>query len=387
MRACIRADPQKSGREDARSSRMIKSYPKVEIREEGMREGMQIEDAGIPVEDKIRLLNALSETGLNHIVVGSFVSPKYTPQMAHIDEVMAGVKPKEGVTYTALALNERGVQRAKEYSFLTFGGRAPTLSCHLCDIFIRRNTNRSQADELARWPGIVAAAKESGAEAAGIGLGAAWGSNFSGKFTSEDRMKFLEHEHALWDEAGIPVTSASFADPMSWCSPEAVEEQLTILKERWPEIKRFHLHLHDARNMAMASIYAALRVLDAEDTLSIDTTIGGIGGCPYCGNGRATGMAPTEDVVNMLEEMGIETGVDIEKLIRVVWMMEEVIGRPAMGHVSKAGPMPHGDKLYDANIPFVETHEQAKHFLLGPSVLEGGIYPWDEPIVSDQVRR
>ena len=96
--------------------------------------------------------------------------------------------------------------------------------------------------------------------------------------------------------------------------------------------------------MALPSIYAALRVLDERCELQMETTAGGVGGCPYCGNGRATGMAATEDVVNMLEEMGIETGVDLDKLIEAVWLLEEIIGRPTPGHVSKAGPLPHGER-------------------------------------------
>ena len=366
---------------------MARQWATVEITEEGMREGMQIEDENISVEDKIRLLDALSETGLKTINVGSFVSPRYTPQMAKIDEIVSGFHPKEGVTYTALALNERGIQRAREYSPpLTVGDRGvPSLSCHVCDVFVRRNANRSQEQEIERWPAIVAAATEGGATEAGIGMNAAWGSNFVGEFTQERRMELLEREHALWDEAGIKVTRVSLGDPMSWNRPWVVEAQLEAIKERWPAITRFSLHLHDARGLALASTYAALRVLDSTDTLHTDTTIGGIGGCPYCGNGRATGMAPTEDVINMLEEMGIDTGVDLEKLIRVVWMLEEILGRPSMGHVSKGGGLPRGDELYDANMPFVETFEQARHFLEGPSAYEGGIYPWSEPITSPQL--
>jgi hydroxymethylglutaryl-CoA lyase len=135
--------------------------------------------------------------------------------------------------------------------------------------------------------------------------------------------------------------------------------------------------------MAIASAYAALRTLSPEDTLELDGTIGGYGGCPYCGNGRATGMSPTEDLLHMMEDMGIETGVDIDKLIDCVWMAERIVGRELYGHVSKAGPRPKTvDKLYDVNMPFVETLEQAKHFKLGPSAYEGGIYPYNEPITS-----
>ena len=363
---------------------MAREWAKVELSEEGMREGMQIEDANISVEDKIRLIDALSKTGIKNINVGSFVSPKYTPQMEKIDEIVSGFHPEDSVRYYALALNERGVQRAQEYSPPLDMTRRniPTLGCHQCDVFIRRNANRSQADEIARWPGVVAAAKENGATQAGIGTNASWGSNFLGEFSHEDRMSYLERQHGMWDEAGIEVVSVSLGDPMSWCRPWVVAEQLEIIKKRWPEINQWRLHLHDARGFALASTYAALEVLEPKDTLSIDSTIGGIGGCPYCGNGRATGMAPTEDIVNMLNEMGIETGIDLDQVVRVVWMLEEILGRPTMGHVSKAGPLPRGEKRYDANMPFVETFEQAKHFLLGPSVYEGGIYPWAKPIES-----
>jgi hydroxymethylglutaryl-CoA lyase len=363
---------------------MARQWAKVELAEEGMREGLQIEDANIPVEQKIRLLDALSKTGIKQINVGSFVSPRYTPQMAHIDEIVQGFKPEPGVTYTALALNDRGVQRAREYAPpLTVGRGTFSLGCHQCDVFVRRNANRSQADEIARWPATVAAAKEAGATEAGIGTNASWGSNFLGEFSQEQRMAFLERQHAMWDEAGIKVTSVSLGDPMSWNRPWVVAEQLETIKKRWPDVVNWRLHLHDGRGFALASTYAALTVLEPQDSLHIDTTIGGIGGCPYCGNGRATGMAPTEDVVNMLNEMGIETGIDLDQVVRVVWMLEEILGRPTMGHISKAGPLPRGEKLYDANMPFVETFEQAKHFLLGPSTYEGGIYPWSEPIKSD----
>ena len=180
-------------------------------------------------------------------------------------------------------------------------------------------------------------------------------------------------------------------DPMSWCRPDKVEDSVSLVKERWPEIRHFRLHLHNGRNMAIPSAYAALRVLEPDDTLDLDGSIGGIGGCPYCGNGRATGQAPTEDLLHMMDDMGIETGVDIDKLIDCVWMCEEIIGRTAYGHVSKAGPRPKvPGELYDVNAPFIETMEQAKHFKSGPKAYEGGIYPYNEPISSpyrDRVER
>lgn len=363
----------------------MRGWPKVIYKEESMREGMQIEDAGISVDDKVALLDALSETGLKHIVVGSFVSPKWTPQMARIDEIVSKFTPKPGVTYTAVLMNERGVERAREYSppLTIQASPYPRLSCHLCDVFARRNTNRTQQQEIERWPSIVANALNNNVKEAGIGISAAWGSNFLGEFSIDIQMRVLEAQHRRWDEAGVRVVSCSLVDTMSFSTPYRVEETISRIKEQWPHIRHFDLHLHNARNMALGSVYEAMRILGPEDTLELMGSIGGIGGCPYCGNGRATGTAPTEDVLHMLDGMGIETGVDMDRLIACVWMAEEIIGRPLFGHVSKAGPRPKGiDRLYDLNIPFVETMEQARHFKTGPDAYKGGLYPYKEPIVS-----
>ncbi|MCI0801266.1 MAG: citramalate synthase [Chloroflexi bacterium] len=360
-------------------------WPIVKYKEEGMREGMQIEDAQISVDDKVRLLDALSETGLKTIVVGSFVSPKWTPQMERIDEIVTKFTPKPGVTYTALALNSRGVERAKNYSPpLTIERDAyPRLNVHMCDVFVRRNTNRTQMQEMERWPQVVAQAQELSIKEAGIGTNASWGSNFMGEFPVDNLMTMLERQHSMWDEVGIDVRSVSMGDPMSHCTPAKVEESVYRVKEMWPEVNHIRLHLHNGRNMAIASAYAAMKVLGPDDTLELDGTIGGFGGCPYCGNGRSTGMAPSEDLLHMMEDMGIPTGVDIDKLIDCVWMAEDIIGRELYGHVSKAGPRPKTlDKLYDIDMPFVETPEQARHFKKGPEAYEGGLYPYSEPITS-----
>jgi hydroxymethylglutaryl-CoA lyase len=369
---------------------MAGRYPTIVYTEEGMREGMQIEDAKIPLEAKVALLDALSETGLKRIVVGSFVSPKYTPQMARMDELMKMFRPKAGVTYLALALNEKGVERAKQYAppLTMEKDKLPRLFCHMCDVFARRNTNRSQMQEMAAWPRIIAAAKERGAKEAGIATNASFGSNFVGDFTPDMVMKFLEKQHELWDAAGIKVTSVGIGDPMGWCHPVKVEEIFTRVKKRWPDVTDFRAHLHNSRGMALPSTYAAIKCLEAKDTLHIEGTIGGVGGCPYCGNGRATGMVATEDLMHMLEGMGIETGVDLDKLIECVWLLEETIGRMAWGHVSRTGPRPTRlEQMYDANAPFVETLEQAKHFKLGPKMYEGCINPWSEPITSPYLDR
>jgi len=370
---------------------MAVRYPKIVYVEEVMREGMQIEDANIPVEAKAELLNALSETGLKNIVVGSFVSPKYTPQMKSIEAVLAKFKPKEGVTYTAMIPNERGVERAKAFSpplTIKQGRGLPRLMVHQCDVFARRNYNRSQMREMSSWAKTVAMAKANGATAAGIGTNATFGSNFLGDFSVDVTMTFLKKQHELWDAAGIKVTSVSVGDPMGWTHPAKVEEIFGRIREMWPDITDFRAHLHNSRGMAITSAYAAIRALDDRHTLSMEGTLGGVGGCPYCGNGQATGMMATEDFMHMLEGMGIETGVNLDKLIECCWMLEEILGRNAWGHVSRAGPRPtKKERLYNANAPFVETLQQAKHFKLGPKAYEGGIVPWSEPIASPYLER
>ena len=150
----------------------------------------------------------------------------------------------------------------------------------------------------------------------------------------------------------------------------------------------------DDRERTLLERFAQVSRATIKGTLvvgAVQGTIGGIGGCPYCGNGAAMGMAATEDVMHMLEGMGIETGVDLDKLIDCVWMLEEMLGRMTWGHVSRAGPRPMSpERLFSPNVPFVETIGQARHFRLGPTLYEGCIVPWSEPITSpylDRVRQ
>lgn len=359
-------------------------FPDVVLVEEGMREGLQIEDAGVPVKDKIRLLDSLSATGLRRIVVGSFVSPKWTPQMAGIDEIVEGFTPAPGVTYTALALNARGVERRAAYipHKLSLEDERPATLVHLCDVFARRNTNRSQQQEIDTWPGIVERAVADGVTEAQMGVNAAWGSNWLGPFRHEQRMDLLERQYAMWTEQGIAVTKVFLGDPMGWNMPHHVEEDLRAIQERWPSVTTFHLHLHNTRGMAPISAYSALRTVDERCTVILDASIGGMAGCPYCGNGRAAALTPTEDLVHLLDGLGFDTGVDLDKLIETVVLAEEILGHRLYGHVSKAGGPPRGDALYPMDLPFIETLEQAQHFRLGPASYEGAMSPWKEPITS-----
>ena len=363
----------------------MSNYPKVILTEEGMRDGLQIERADIAVADKVRLLDMLSETGLKEIAVGSFVSPRWVPQMACVEELVRGFHPKSGVTYTATALNEIGRERLKQFCPpLSDKKYQAQTAVYLCDVFAQRNINRTIAQQTARWPKAIEEAKSKGAKEAGISVSAAWGSNWTGDVSEDDRMKMLEKQYRLWEEAGIPVTKIGISDPMGWNMPDQVEHQLATIKKRWPSIRSFDLHLHNTRGMALTSSYVALRALDSTDTLRLQPAIGGMGGCPFCGNGRSAGLAPTEDLIHMMEGMGIDTGVDLEKLIEAVWMAEEIVGHPLWGHVSKGGPRPRGKKLYAMDMPFVETLEEARHFIKGADAYRGAPSPWKEAIKSPQ---
>jgi len=357
--------------------------PTVVIVEEGMREGMQIESTDISVAAKVELLDALSATGLAHIVVGSFVSPRWVPQMASIEDILATFTPNPAVTYTALALNAKGAERRAAF--------VPPLSppdglgrsmVHLCDVFVRRNTARSAADEIAALPRTVSAAAGAGATEAVVAVNAAWGSNWLGEFSQQQRTECIELQMRAWASAGIATTGIYLGDPMSWNTPRAVRAQVRYIVERWPEVRTIHLHLHDGRGGALTSAYAALGELDERHTLIVDAAIGGMGGCPYCGNGRATKMIPTEDLVALLEGEGIGTGVDLAALIEAAHLAERVVGHELYGRVSKAGPRPGPDSLYPMDMPLVETIEQAQHFRLGPRTYAGAPAPWKEPIRS-----
>lgn len=359
------------------------TYPKVEIVEEGPREGFQIESAAIAPTAKVRLIDALSGTGLRTIVVGSFVSPRWTPQMANIDEIVETFTPRPGVTYRAVVMNDRGVQRMQKY-VPPLEPVAPVgrTAVHLCDVFVRRNGNRSQDNEIARWDDAVRRGVANQVREAEIGLGAAWGSNWCGMFDEAHRMQMLERQYDLWQAAGVPVTRIWLADPMAWNLPHHVESQIRAVQARWPEIRRWHLHLHNARGSALLSAYAALRCLSEDDTLVLDASVGGMGGCPYGGHGRATRMIPTEDLVDLLEELGIDTGVDLDALVEASHLAETIVGHELWGHVSKAGPRPRGERLYDMAMPLIETFEQAQHFRRGPAVYADAPSPWREPITS-----
>jgi hydroxymethylglutaryl-CoA lyase len=347
----------------------------VTILDETMREGLQIEDKDIPVSEKLRLLDALGETGARVINIGSFGSPKWCPQMANIDELAERFVPKPGVTYTAATYNAKGVERAKKYHpKLQLSHAKFRTRCDLSETFNMRNFNLTGEEERSRWPGAIRKAQETGQKEGQVNVGSPFGCNFEGEAPLERALQAMADQIELWHEAGIPVTTVTFADATGWNLPHRVRRLLEAVRERWPEIKDIGCHFHNTRGMAIASYYEALQL----GATRFWTCLGGMGGCPYCGNGRAAGLPPTEDLVFMCEEMGIETGYKLDKLIEAAAIAEEVVGHPLYGHVSKAGPLPRGERLYAKDLPFVETLEEAQHYRKGAAVCAHQIAPWKE---------
>lgn len=356
---------------------MTSKLPKsVNITDDTMREGLQIEDANIPVSEKLRLLDALGETGAKVISIGSFAHPKWTPQMACIDEIAEKFVPKPGIKYTAAVFNAKGFQRADQYYPKIDVRPSGRFGVHveLCDSFARRNYNRTQAQQIMSIDDTVQRAKAAGAEYGSVALGNPFGSNFEGPFSLEQRMDMLELMINKFHDGGIKVQRLSFLEAMGWNTPHSVRETLMAVQDKWPEITVFHCHLHNQRGATIASYYEAM-LLGATE---FDTCIGGMGGCPYCGNGRSAGHVPTEDLVDMCHEMGIETGYNLDKLIEAAVIAEEVVGHALWGHVSKSGPRPYGDNIYPIDMPFVETLEEAAHFRNGAGVYEGQLSPWKD---------
>ncbi len=354
---------------------MNKLPKSVEIRDDTMREGLQIESKDIPVAEKLRLLDALGETGTKVISIGSFVSPKWTPQMACIDEIAERFEPKSGVTYTAAVFNRQGFERAdKYYPKIDVRTREFMTHVEVGAIFAMRNYNRTPEQMLRQGDATIERAKQTGALSGGIVFGNPFGSNFEGDFTLEQSLAVLEEAIDRWHEQGLTVNSCRIIDDMGACMPHQLIEMLSAITERWPEITDFGLHLHNQRGVANICYYEALKF----GVTRFDTSLGGLGGCPYCGNGRSAGHVPTEDLVYMCEEMGVETGLDLDKLIEAAAIAEEVVGHPLWGHVSKAGPRPRGETLYPRDMPFVEALEEASHFRNGPSVYAHQVKPWTE---------
>jgi hydroxymethylglutaryl-CoA lyase len=352
------------------------TYPKVLITDETLRDGLQIERPGVTVAEKLELLNRMVGAGLKRMVVGAFVNPKWSPQMGDTYELVKQIEPRQDVKFFSLALNDRGRQERKAFTPPLSEEEFPATHIHLCGVFILRNTNKTLDDQERSWRLPIDRAVAAGLKESAIGLSSGFGSNWSGKVTHEARMAALQKQYDAWNEAGITVRRVDMADPMAWNTPTEVVKDIKEIHKRFPTIDIFHLHFHNARGLALLSLYEALKLLKPTDTLIADTAIGGIGGCPYCGNGQATGMIATEDLVHLLHNLGIETGINLNALIETSYRLSEILGRQLHSQVSMNGPLPADDSLYSEDVPVVFTFQEAQHFRLGSKVYEGNARPW-----------
>ena len=214
----------------------MSNYPKVLITDETLRDGLQIEREGVTLEEKLEILNLMVAAGLNRIVVGAFVNPKWSPQMADSLELVKRLKQTPHVDFFVLALNERGRLERLEH--------APPLSIepihathlHVCPIFIQRNTNRTLEEQEQSWQAPIERSISEGKKLGAIGLSAGWGSNFSGEFTHSTRMQLLTKQYEAWDKQGIAVTRIDMADPMAWNTPTAVAQDIKAITQLFPSI-------------------------------------------------------------------------------------------------------------------------------------------------------
>jgi hydroxymethylglutaryl-CoA lyase len=304
----------------------------VDIHEEGPREGFQIEPGPIPTADKIALVEGLAETGLKHIQVASFVNTRLVPGWADAEAVVGGFRPKPGIHYSALWFNETGMNRA-----LAFRGRLTmtgSISLAASNAFSIKNLNRGHAENLDAMRKQTAVHLKAGIPVTRIGVMAAFGCNYQGDITPAQIVQTVADGMAVAAGHGCTITDISLADTMGWATPIRIERGIAAVRERWPEA-RIGLHLHDTRGLAVANAHAGLKM----GVSKFDTTVGGLGGCPFAGQKGAAGNICTEELVLLCEEMGIATGVDLDALIEVGRMAERIVGHVLPSELIHAGSL------------------------------------------------
>ena len=303
----------------------------IEIREEGPREGFQIEKEFIPTARKIELINALGKTGLKHIQIVSFVDPRRVPNAADADEVVAGMTTQPGVHYTALWLNDKGFERAVATKRLHINGG---LNLSASDAFIKRNQNRSIAEQLASLPASLEKYKAQNVEIDGGLLSAAFGCNYEGDVSAAKVVDLVGKMVDVARNGGVPFKRLTLADTMGWATPLSIKRTVGAVQDKFPDLD-IVLHLHDTRGMGIANAYAGLEM----GVRRYDAAVAGLGGCPFAGHKGAAGNVCTEDLVFMCDEMGIETGLDLNALIECANLAEEIVGHPLPGAVMKGGSL------------------------------------------------
>ncbi|MBM3567984.1 MAG: hydroxymethylglutaryl-CoA lyase [Alphaproteobacteria bacterium] len=303
---------------------------RVEIHEEGPREGFQIEPGPIASADKVRLIEALAETGLKRIDCVSFVDPKRVPGQADAAEVAAAIRKRPGVRYTGLWLNTRGFERARQTQ-LDLSGRALISAS---DLFSLKNSGKDNAASLAEQRGWLKSYRELGMAVEWATVMTAFGCNFEGRIAPAKTVERIGQLLALVAEEGFALKGVLLADTVGFAAPNGIEATVGAVRSRWPDL-RIGLHLHDTRGTGLANAYAALRM----GIERFDGSCAGLGGCPFAGHKGAAGNICTEDLVFMCHELGIETGIDLERLIECARLAETIVGHPLPGKVMKGGSL------------------------------------------------
>jgi hydroxymethylglutaryl-CoA lyase len=304
----------------------------VAINEEGPREGFQIEKGPIATARKVELIDALSDTGVKQIQVVSFVSPQAVPGMADADDVVRRFHPRPDVRYTALWLNERGFERALGVrSRLAVSG---SIVLTASETFLRHNQRCSMAENLDAQRRMAARYKASGVEVKRAGIMAAFGCNFEGDIGMVRIMELLRQILDIAAEHDFTLSELTLADTMAWATPASIKHVVGAVRERHPSL-RITLHLHDTRGMGIANAYAGLEM----GVDSFDAAVAGLGGCPFAAHAGAAGNVCTEDLVFMCEEMGIATGIDLERMIAAARLAEDIVGHPLPGSVMRGGAL------------------------------------------------
>jgi hydroxymethylglutaryl-CoA lyase len=287
----------------------------ISIREVGPRDGLQNE-APVPTAAKVELIDALSGTGVRRIEAVSFVHPKAIPQMADADEVWAKIARNPDVRYSALVPNVRGAQRALTADFTDI-----EVVVSASDTHNRRNINRGTDESLAELPELIDLLHGADASAELI-IATSFGCPFEGDVDPGRVASIVDQAVAMG------VDRVAFGDTTGMATPRRVRDVLTRVTAEIPML----CHFHNTRGTGLANILAAIDLGVTE----FDASVGGLGGCPYAPG--ATGNVATEEVVHMLHDMGYETGIDLDELVRVAELAQRIVGRELPSGVLRAGP-------------------------------------------------
>jgi hydroxymethylglutaryl-CoA lyase len=302
---------------------MAEALPKtIRIREVGPRDGFQNEPEVIPTEEKVRLIGMLADAGLKRIEVTSFVRPDVIPQLADGAEVLSRFEPRKGVAYSVLIPNRKGLDNALK---LRDRFQEANFFLSASETHNRKNVNRTIAESLADLEETIGAAREAGLRCEGV-ISTSFGCPYEGEVPPERVFEIAERLRDFGCE------EVAFGDTTGMANPRQVGEFLTAARERLPDVE-LTAHFHNTRGQGLANVLAALE----QGIDSFESSFGELGGCPVPPG--STGNISTEDLVSMLEEMGVRTGVDLPKLIAASAEAQKVLGRPLGAHLLTAGPI------------------------------------------------